>query len=228
MRSTTTSQSHTHVNTLVHPFRGRTCATPSTKHDTRLFPHVLRRIRQLLVSTLTRCPLCVWPYIFVTDVRLSSGSFSSPSHLRVALVEHELDDAGILESFPRKPIALLGIRGTETTTTQLVTGIAAGSGAGSLRSGGTVSGIGLFLIFLFISLPFPPSPFLVLYRSFLGLDCCARTTASHEEDGKSIPMEVASIEEILDPIKPVFPMIRNILRDFQKHPKIELTLPRKF
>ena len=123
----------------MHSLRERTCTTRSTKHDTRLFPHksVLqpslkrsdrnRRIGQLLsphsLVVLRICgltsslrmsghPTVLFPQ-GSGDVGFAGAFRRLPEPLRVALVEHELDDAGIFEAFPRKPLALLGILGAD-------------------------------------------------------------------------------------------------------------------
>ena len=70
-----------------------------------------------------------------SDVGLAAAFRRPPEPLRVALVEHVLDHAGILEAFPRKPLALLGILGAETArTATLDTGMPTGSGTGILRT----------------------------------------------------------------------------------------------
>ena len=43
------------------------------------------------------------------DIGFAAALRRLPWQLRAALVEHELDDAGVSEFYPRKPIGILGI-----------------------------------------------------------------------------------------------------------------------
>ena len=93
---------------------------------------------------------------------------------RLALVDHELDDAGVLEAFSRKPLALLGCWASRrkwlvrSSLRGRFAGISAGGGAGTPRSVGTVSGI---VFFPFSHLPLPVLPLCCLVSSLLSLWC---------------------------------------------------------
>ena len=90
-------------------------------------------------------------------------------------VEHELDDAGVLEFYPRKPLGVLGLQDACTTTVLAATG------------GGTGAGIGydvvptpvlLFVIYCLLFIPYDffsssPSPPLFIFwlPPFRGVSC---------------------------------------------------------
>ena len=154
------------------------------------------------------------------DVGFAAAFRRIPSQLRVALVEHELDDAGILERFSRKPIALLGILGTDTSTAQLVTGIATGRWRWNFT-------LRLYSIRYWVPFSSCIVPFLML----TGVRGQRRLTKKMEDRSNTSSggrwMEVASIEDILDPIKPVFPRFCTFSEIFTTSRKIEVRV-RKF
>ena len=106
----------------------------------------------------------------IQDIGFAAALRRLPQQLRAALVEHELDDAGVLEFYPRKPLGVLGLQDACTTTVLAAT------------SGGTGAGIGydvvltpvlLFVIYaLWFLLLFSLSPLFIFWlHPFRGVSC---------------------------------------------------------
>ena len=137
---------HRHVTLEhTHTYRECTCDTRSTKHDTRLFLH-----KSVLQLSLKRSPVategrvfgptfivCACPPASLTsmttqpsapfpqgsqDIGFTAAFRRLPWQLRAALVEHELDDARVLEFHPWKSIGILGLHGERTTAVLGATG----------------------------------------------------------------------------------------------------------
>ena len=66
----------------------------------------------------------------IQDIGLAAALRRLPQQLRAALVEHELDDAGVLEFYPRKPLGVLGLQDACTTPVLAATGGGTGAGIG--------------------------------------------------------------------------------------------------
>ena len=65
----------------------------------------------------------------IQDIGFAAALRRLPHQLRAALVEHELDDAGVLEFYPRKPLGVLGLQDA-CTTVLAATGGSTGAGIG--------------------------------------------------------------------------------------------------
>ena len=66
----------------------------------------------------------------IQDIGFAAALRRLPQQLRAALVEHELDDAGVLELYPRKPLGVLGSHDACTTTVLAATGGGTGAAIG--------------------------------------------------------------------------------------------------
>ena len=66
----------------------------------------------------------------IQDTGFAAALGRLPQQLRAALVEHELDDAGVPEFYPRKPLGVLGLQDACTTTVLAATGGGTGAGIG--------------------------------------------------------------------------------------------------